>query len=89
MIRNFPQSSPEFPPNFPQGDDFPLQNAAFRFELDGGVLHDGIASRMIRQHLQFVDAQTLFIDVLTAGGVLQPRSITDKFRFTCCGKNVS
>jgi len=35
-------------------------------------LHDGIASRMIRQHLQFVDAQTLFVDVLAAGGMLQP-----------------
>ena len=44
---------------------------------------------MIRQHLQLVDAEAFFVDVLAAGGVLQPRSITDKFRFTCCGKRVS
>jgi len=39
--------------------------------LDGGVLHDRIAARMIRQHLQFVDAEALFVDVLAAGGVLR------------------
>ena len=46
--------APKVPPNFPQGDDFPFQDAAFRFELNEGILHDGIPSRMVRQHLQFI-----------------------------------